>query len=267
MSRQHPEQGAITPHDLRLAIAQGEIVPYYQPQVDLTTGAIAGFETLVRWRHPTRGPIRPDAFMPLAEAIGACVPLGRQLLTVSCRQLATWRARYPGVTVPVLAVNLSARQFRRPDLVPSVVAVLTENGLDPEQLMLEVPETVALEDPAVGRTILATLRALGVRLALDDYGTGRSSLAALPGLPVDTLKIDPSFFRESAHNRALVSTVSVLAQGLGLSTIAEGLETATHVRWAREVGCTLAQGYYFGRPLPAAECETLWATGLRCTVP
>jgi EAL domain-containing protein (putative c-di-GMP-specific phosphodiesterase class I) len=171
------------------------------------------------------------------------------------------------VTTPVLAVNLSARQFRRPDLVTSVATILTETGFAPDQILLEVPETVALERPEVGRAVLAALRALGVRLAIDDYGTGHSSLAALPRVPVNTLKIDPSFFREGEHNRALVRTVAVLAQGLGLSTIAEGLETDAHVRWAREVGCTLGQGYYFARPLPAEECEALWATGLRCSLP
>lgn len=261
-----PPQRALA-RDLRLALARGEIVTYYQPQVDLATGTIAGLEALVRWRHPTRGLVRPGDFMPLAEEMGICVPLGRQILADSCRQLVAWRARYPSVTAPVLAVNLSARQFRRPDLVESVAAALAETGFAPAQLLLEVPETVALARPEVGRAILAALRALGVGVAIDDYGTGHSSLAALPRLPINTLKIDPSFFRESAHNRALVRAVTVLAQGLGLSTIAEGLETAAHVCWAREVGCTLGQGFYFARPLPAEECEALWATGLRCPVP
>jgi EAL domain-containing protein (putative c-di-GMP-specific phosphodiesterase class I) len=253
--------------DLRLALARGEIVIYYQPQIDLATGTIAGLETLVRWRHPTRGLVRPGDFMPLAEEMGLCVPLGRRILAESCRQLVAWRARYPGVTTPVLAVNLSARQFRRPDLVTNVATLLAETEFAPDQLLLEVPETVALERPEVGRAVFAALRALGVRLAIDDYGTGHSSLADLPHLPVDTLKIDPSFFRESEHNRALVRAVTVLAQGLGLSTIAEGLETAAHVHWAREEGCALGQGYYFARPLPAEECEALWAIGLRCPLP
>ena len=269
MPRHQPAQppGTAPARDLRLALERGEIVPYYQPQVDLTTGVIVGLETLVRWQHPTRGQVRPGEFIPLAEATGLCVPLGYRVLAEACRQFAAWCAHYPALRAPVLAVNLSTRQFQRPELVSDVAAVLAEAGVAPGQLLLEVPETAALACPQEGVAILGALRALGVGLAIDDYGTGCSSLAALPRLPVDALKIDPSFFQEGKHNRALVQAVATLARGLGLAATAEGLETAAQVRWAREAGCTLGQGFYFARPLPAAECEALWAAGLRCALP
>ena len=269
MMSHRPDQppGDDPARDLRLAIEWGQIVPYYQPQVDLTTGAVVGLEALVRWQHPTRGQVRPGEFIPLAEATGLCVPLGHRVLAEACRQFAAWCAHYPALRTPVLAVNLSGRQFQSPELVPDVANVLAEAGVAPGQLLLEVPETAALACPRDGVTILGALRALGVGLAIDDYGTGRSSLVDLPRLPVDALKIDPAFFQEGEHNRALVQAVATLARGLGLTVTAEGLETDAQVRWAREAGCTLGQGYYFARPLPAAECEALWADGLYCALP
>jgi EAL domain-containing protein (putative c-di-GMP-specific phosphodiesterase class I) len=262
------EQSALElERDLRRAIEGGELAVYYQPQVDLANGVIAGMEALVRWRHPARGMVSPGLFMPLAEETGLCVPIGRRMLREACRQLVAWRARYPGLAAPFVSVNLSGRQFRSPELVAEVAAVLAETGLAPGLLKLEVPETDALARPEAGAATCGALRALGVWLAIDDYGTGCSSLSGLPLMPVDTLKIDPSFFRAGEHNRVLVRAVAGLAHGLGLDVTAEGLETAADVAWAREVGCALGQGYVFARPLPAEEFEGLWEAGLRFALP
>ena len=253
--------------DLRRAIAGGELVVYYQPKVDLATGVIAGMESLVRWRHPVRGLVSPGVFVPLAEETGLCVPMGWWILAESCRQLVTWRARYPALAAPFVSVNLSERQFNDPGVATEVANVLAETGLPPGLLKLEVHETVALARPEASVATFGALRALGVRLAIDDYGTGYSTLAALPLMPVDTLKIDPSFFREGEHNRVLVRVVAELARGLGLDVTAEGVETAAAVAWARAAGCALGQGYFFARPLPAEECEAWWEAGLRYGLP
>lgn len=253
--------------DLRRAIEREELVVYYQPKVDLATGVMVGMEALVRWRHPTRGLVSPGVFIPLAEETGLCVPLGRWILAESCRQLVVWRARYPELAAPFISVNLSARQFNSPDIVAEVAGILAEAGLAPGLLKLEVPETAALARPEVGAATFRALRALGVLLAIDDYGTGYSSLASLPLMPVDTLKIDPSFFCEGEHNRVLVRVVAGLASGLGLDVTAEGLETTADVAWAREAGCTLGQGYFFAPPLPAEACEARWEAGVHFALP
>jgi EAL domain-containing protein (putative c-di-GMP-specific phosphodiesterase class I) len=261
------EERFLLERDLRWAIERRELIINYQPKVDLASGVVAGFESLVRWQHPTRGLVSPGLFIPLAEETGLCVPLGRWILAESCHQFVAWRARYPELVAPFVSVNLSERQFNSPELVAEVAGILAEAGMEPGLLKLEVPETAAMARPEAGVATFKALRALGVLLAIDDYGTGYSSLAALPLMPVDTLKIDPSFFREGEHNRVLVRTVAGLAHGLGLDVTAEGLETAADVAWAREAGCTLAQGYYFARPLPAEECTALWEMGLRFVLP
>ena len=261
------EDAATFERELRHAVEHGELVPYYQPKVDLLTGVVAGMEALIRWPHPQRGLISPGRFMPLAEELGLCVPIGRAMLTATCRQLVAWRARYPTLAAPTLAVNLSERQFRLPDLAEIVATVLAETGLAPALLTLEVPETVALAHPAAGVATCAALRAIGVSLAIDDYGMGYSSLVQLPRLPINALKLDPYFFTPGESNRAIVRAVATLAQGLGLEVTAEGLETAAHIAWAREVGCALGQGYYFAPPLLAADFEHLWAAGLRVALP
>lgn len=253
--------------DLQLALERGELVPYYQPKVDLATGVVAGMEALIRWQHPERGLVTPGQFMPLAEETGLCVSIGRMILTEACRQLVAWQARYPTLTAPMVAVNVSDRQFQRPDLVAVVATTLAETGLNPALLKLEIPETAAMAQPAEGAAILHALRTLGVRLAIDDYGLGYSPLAALPLMPINTLKLDPLFLQPGDTNRAIVRAIAVLAEGLGLDVTAEGLETAEQVLWAREVGCTLGQGYYFAPSLPAEEFEALWETGLRFALP
>ena len=253
-------------HDLRLAVERGAVAVHYQPKVDLTSGAITELEALARWHHPTRGPIPPGVFIRLAEETGLIVALGRQVLTAACRQLVRWRHAHPGVATPTLAVNLSARQFRHAGLAADVAAILAATGLDAALLQLEITETAAMEHPDEAIATLRALKALGVRLALDDFGTGYSSLAYLQHLPVDALKIDRSFFRAGAANRAIVRAATELAHGLGLDVTAEGLETADQVAWAREAGCDLGQGFYFARALPE-EFAALWAAGRTFDLP
>jgi diguanylate cyclase (GGDEF)-like protein/PAS domain S-box-containing protein len=254
-------------HELRRAIAAEELCIHYQPKVDLATGRVGGLEALVRWRHPVRGLVAPGEFIPLAEETGLIVPLGRWVLREACQQLREWHQRYPQVALPFIAVNLSPRQFRHVELVADVAAILAESGLPADRLALEVTETAAMAQIAATSATLAALKELGVRLALDDFGTGHSSLAYLQRLPMDTLKIDRSFFQDAEHNRAIVRAVADLAHGLGLDITAEGLETAAQVRWAREVGCDRGQGFYFARPLPVEDLEVLWAADLIFDLP
>ena len=221
----------------------------------------------MRWRHPTRGLIAPGDFIPLAEETGLIVPLGRWTLRVACEQAVTWAARHPDIPAPRLAVNLSAREFRDPDLVASVAATLAATALPPDRLILEVTESSALEQVEEAIATMQALRALGVRLALDDFGTGHASLAYLQRLPLDTLKLDRSFFTDTPQNRAIVGAVATLAHGLGLDVTAEGLETAAQVAWARGAGCDRGQGYFFARPLPTDAITALWEGGLIFDLP
>jgi EAL domain-containing protein (putative c-di-GMP-specific phosphodiesterase class I) len=254
-------------HELRLAVERRAVSVHYQPKVDLTSGAAVELEALARWAHPARGLVLPGAFLPLAEETGLIVPLGRQVLREACRQMVVWRAAYPGVAPPALAVNLSPRQFRHAELVADVAATLAATGLDAALLKLEITETAAMERPDEAIATLRALKALGVRLALDDFGTGYSSLAYLPHLPVDALTIDRGFFRAGAANRAIARAVTDLAHGLGLDVTAEGLETAAQVAWARDAGCDRGQGDYFVRPLPVVGVDALWAAGLTFDLP
>ncbi len=250
-------------HDLRGALGRDELRVHYQPLLDLATGRVVLLEALVRWQHPARGLLTPGAFIPLAEETGLIVPLGRWILAEACRQFQIWPSPRPAA----LAVNLSPRQFRDPALVADVAAILAATGLPADRLVLEVTETVAMERVDETIATMAALRALGVGLALDDFGTGHSSLAYLQRLPLDMLKIDRTFFRDTAENRAIVGAVVGLAHGLGLGVTAEGLETAAQASWAREAGCDRGQGYYFARPLPPEELAAHWAAGRIAGVP
>jgi diguanylate cyclase (GGDEF)-like protein len=252
-------------HDLRGALGRDELRVHYQPLLDLATGRVVLLEALVRWQHPARGLLTPGAFIPLAEETGLIVPLGRWILAEACRQFQRWPSPRPAPAA--LAVNLSLRQFRDPALVADVAAILAATGLPADRLVLEVTETVAMERVEETIATMAALRALGVGLALDDFGTGYSSLAYLQRLPLDTLKIDRTFFRDTAENRAIVGAVVGLAHGLGLGVTAEGLETAAQASWARDAGCDRGQGYYFARPLPPEELVAHWAAGRIAGVP
>ncbi|HEU4346344.1 MAG TPA: EAL domain-containing protein [Actinoplanes sp.] len=242
--------------DLRLALERGELELHYQPTVELATNQVVGFEALVRWQHPTRGLISPLDFIPIAEGTGLIVPLGRWVIAESCRQAVAW-----GMDRPVkMAVNVSVRQFDRCDLPAIVGEVLAETGMPAGQLCLEMTESVLMTDTEETLAALVRLKALGVSLAIDDFGTGYSSLAYLRRFPVDTLKIDRSFVErlgEQTDDAALANTIVQLGQSLGMSTVAEGIEEFGQYAALREMGCTYAQGYYFSRPVPAADAGRL----------
>jgi len=241
---------------LRQALAADALALHFQPQRDLRTGTFVGAEALVRWHSPEHGPIPPDDFIPLAEETGLILPLGRWVLTQACRQACRWQAAL-GRPI-VMAVNLSVPEFQHPDLPVAIARVLAETGLPATSLQLEITESAAVQDLDRAGATLVALRALGVRLALDDFGTGYSSLSHLQHLPVDTLKIDRSFFGpdaegQGARGRAIVPAIAALALALGLTVVAEGLETAAHIARARDAGCDLGQSYGLARPLPAAD--------------
>jgi len=245
-------------NDLRHAVERDELLLYYQPQLNLHSGEIFGMEALVRWRHPVRGLVSPAEFIPLAEETGLIVPIGEWVLRTACTQNQAWRAAgLPAVTV---AVNLSARQFEAQDMVALAAQVLSETGLDPGHLELELTESAAMGDAEAFIVMTEGLKNLGATLSIDDFGTGYSSLSYLQRFAIDRLKIDQSFVRDivqSPDSAAIVVAVIALAHGLGLAVIAEGVETEAQLNFLRARGCDEMQGYYFSKPLPAAEFEQL----------
>jgi diguanylate cyclase (GGDEF)-like protein/PAS domain S-box-containing protein len=245
--------------DLRHALQNDELHLDYQPQF-IADGQLIGFEALLRWKHPKRGMIMPDKFIPIAEETGLIVPLGNWVLDQACRQLAIWhRSGHPDLRV---AVNVSTLQFERQDWMETISDSLRRTGIPPSCLELELTESVIMKncERAAGR--LTELRALGVRSAIDDFGTGYSSLKYLQNLPIDTLKIDQSFVRNldpSAHvqsaNGAIVQAIVTLAQQLGLRVVAEGVETHEELEVLRRLGCDFVQGYLFSRPMSVEQCD------------
>ena len=249
-------------NDLRAALERGEFLLHYQPKVDLQTGAISHVEALVRWHHPRRGLVLPGEFVPLAEETGLIIPLGRWVLEEACARVRRWQEIYPSAPTLVADVNLSAKQFRQPDLAEDVSNILKETGLDPACLELEITEGVLMDDAPATGAVLAELKALGVRVAVDDFGTGYSSLSYLKRFSVDTLKIDRAFvggLGTDPEDAALVSGMIGLAQALGLDVVAEGVETERQVAILKEMGCGMAQGYHFSRPLSDEAATVLLA--------
>jgi diguanylate cyclase (GGDEF)-like protein len=240
--------------DLRHALQRGEFELFYQPLIDLHTETAGGFEALLRWRHPDRGIVPPDKFIPLAEEIGAIVPIGEWVLRHACLAAASWPDDLR------VSVNLSPTQFKVRDLVGTVGAALQDSGLAPDRLELEITETVMLQDTAATLATLHDLRNLGVRIAMDDFGTGYSSLSYLRCFPFDRIKIDQSFIRELGRQRdsgAIVRAVIALGRELGMATTAEGVETPEQLRALAEAGCSDIQGYLFIRPVPLKEIPFL----------
>jgi diguanylate cyclase (GGDEF)-like protein len=236
-------------HDLRGALEANQFHLVFQPQVRLDTTELTGFEALLRWKHPSRGLVSPAEFIPIAEENGLIVPIGEWVLRTACATAACW----PNLTI---AVNLSPVQFRSRGLVAMVTSALAEAGLPPQRLELEVTETALLDDSEATIEILHQLRSLGVRVSLDDFGVGYSSLSYLRKFPFDRIKIDRSFvgtLGESPESIAIVRTIASLGAVLGVETTAEGVETIEQLEFVRECGCTAVQGYYFGKPCPAAE--------------
>jgi diguanylate cyclase (GGDEF)-like protein/PAS domain S-box-containing protein len=236
--------------DMRRGIEQNEFTVYYQPKVDLKTGKIVSMEALVRWQHPQRGFISPAKFIPFAEETGLIEPLGKIVLETACREAVAWQ---PKVGEPiVVAVNLSAIQFRNPNLVEEVHEVLLRTGLPAQALELEITESAVLGDVNATIATLGELKKLGIRLAIDDFGTGYSNLGHLRKFPVDVLKIDQSFVRGMSgvlDDTPIVEAVISLAKALELHVVAEGVETAQQMEQLKDLGCDLGQGYYFAKPL------------------
>jgi diguanylate cyclase (GGDEF)-like protein len=251
--------------ELTRAIERGEFALHYQPQLELPTGKITGWEALVRWRHPERGLLLPVAFLSVAEESGLITQIGKLVLEEACRQAKEWQEQHPAADAPLkMSVNISARQFQRPDeLVREVAQVLEETGLAPGSLVLEITESMIMKEAERNVDVLERLRGLGVQVAVDDFGTGYSSLAYLKRFPVDMLKVDKSFvdgLGENLEDTAIVEAVINLAHALGLRTVAEGIETTGQLDQLRALGCELGQGYYFSRPLPAHKASALPAS-------
>jgi diguanylate cyclase (GGDEF)-like protein/PAS domain S-box-containing protein len=251
-------------NQLKVALERSEFGLHYQPMVDVRTGTIVHMEALLRWHHPQRGVVLPSEFIPLAEETDLIIPLGRWVLKEACNQIRRWQELYPRAPTLVADVNLSARQFHQPDLGGGVAKILNEAGLDPSHLELEITESVLMEDAPSTVASLKQLKDLGVRVAIDDFGTGYSSLSYLKHLPVDTLKIDRSFIsglNTDLDDEVLVSGMINLARALGLRVVAEGVETEQQAARLKAMGCELAQGYHFYRPVSAEAATSLLANG------
>lgn len=246
--------------NLRNAIKTGQFTLHYQPQVR-RGGQIVGVEALIRWNHPDRGLVEPDEFIYVAEEMGLIFPIGEWALETACRQLVEWRGRGVGTGVR-MSVNVSARQFQDPMFVDKVKATLNEAGLAARSLELELTESAAMRDVVHSIRTLKALNRLGVRASIDDFGTGYSSLAYLRQFPIDTVKIDRSFIEniaDSPDSASIVTAIITLAETLGMTTIAEGVETEEQLALLQASSCPVYQGFHFGAPLPAAEIEQVLA--------
>jgi PAS domain S-box-containing protein len=236
--------------DLRRAVDQGEFRVYYQPIMSLQTGKITGFEALTRWQRP-QGILSPIAFIAVAEETGLIIPMNRQLLREACQHLRSWQSEFPSSPPLTMSVNITSREFAQPDLISEIRKSVEQTGIDPGCLQFEIIETIAMGDAEKSGSVLAQLKALGVRLSIDDFGTGYSSLSRLRRIPVDTLKIDRAFIsnmESDPENREIVRAIIVLAHNLGLKVVAEGTETEEHVSLLKQFNCEMAQGYLFSRP-------------------
>jgi diguanylate cyclase (GGDEF)-like protein len=255
--------------ELHNGIIRHELYLDYQPVIDIITGRIAGAEALVRWNHPVRGKVSPVEFIPVAERSGLIVPLGLWVLREACEQLAAWQTEFGDDSITSVNVNVAARQLRESGFVDEVVAVLSDTGLTPQNLVVEVTESSVLDGRQVRETLVA-LHDLGVRLALDDFGTGQSSLSLLRAVPVDVLKLDKSFVDgicdgEDRGRLAVAAAVAQLAENLQLKAVAEGIETEDQMDRLRQMGYRYGQGFFMAKPMPPAEVGALMAKARAAT--
>ena len=249
-------------NNLQKAIKNKELILHYQPKVSMQTGKMIGVEALLRWQHPDWGLISPDRFIPIAEESGLIKPIGNWVLREACRQNRAWQDM--GLPAIPVAVNLSVVELRQPTFVQEVTRVLMQSGMAPEHLELEVTESIAIQEYTEVISWLQKLKEMGVRLSIDDFGTGYSSLSYLKRLPIDTIKIDKSFIHDigiDLNDAAIVDAIISMSHSLGLSVIAEGVETKEQLDFLKTHHCDEIQGYYFGRPVPAAEFEIMLRDG------
>jgi EAL domain-containing protein (putative c-di-GMP-specific phosphodiesterase class I) len=249
-----------TERALRKALETGELRLHYQPVVTLDGAGIHSIEALVRWQHPERGLVLPGEFIPIAEESDLILQIGAWTLREACEQACRWRESLGDLAPLPVSVNVSARQLAQAELPEIVKQVLVETGLSAGDLAIEITETALIEESSVPAASLRELRSLGVRILLDDFGTGYSSLSHLQRFPIDALKIDRSFVMHlgaGKGDRAIVRAIAAMAGALGIEVVAEGVESAEQAAEAQALGCGRAQGYYFARPAPPAEIESL----------
>jgi diguanylate cyclase (GGDEF)-like protein/PAS domain S-box-containing protein len=250
--------------DLQRALERQELFLHYQPIIDLTTHQLVGFEALVRWHHPRWGNISPASFIPLAEETGLILSIGEWTQRTACQQLQRWRGQYPQAADLTMSVNLSVKQFGSPNLISSIDETLADTGLSYQHLHLEITESALIDNPETAESILCALQERGVQLGIDDFGTGYSSLSMVHQFPVQVLKIDRSFTHRLAvddRGIAMVQSILALAHNLGMTAIAEGVETKEQLGHLQKLNCPMAQGYYFSKPLPASAAEQLLLNG------
>jgi EAL domain-containing protein (putative c-di-GMP-specific phosphodiesterase class I) len=237
--------------DLRRALEQGEFLLHYQPKVELVTGLITGVEALLRWKHPLRGIVSPKEFIPLAEETGLIVPIGEWALATACARTKAWQDQ--GFEKISVAVNLSARQFGDPMLLPKLTRIIRESGLHPSSLELEITESLVMSHRGNAVAVIESLKSIGVQIALDDFGTGYSSLAYLKRFPIDSIKIDRSFIQDipaDSDDKKITRAIIAMAHSMRLKVVAEGVETAAQLSFLRSQCCDAVQGYFLHRPLP-----------------
>jgi EAL domain-containing protein (putative c-di-GMP-specific phosphodiesterase class I) len=252
--------------DLRMAIEREEFEVHYQPEIDLATGAVVSVEALLRWNHPDLGLLLPEDFLDVAEDTGIIVSIGTWVLEQALARATTWSGIGPGGADLTLSVNLSGRQVGSPALVPLVASELDRFGWPAERLVVELDESMLMDDREVTLDALTELQRLGVRIAIDDFGTGYSSLSYLHRFPIDVVKIDPSFvvtLREDGTGSPVVTAIVQMAHDLGIVAAAEGVEHEDQLLALRELGCDRAQGFHFCGALPAAELDELLREGRR----
>ena len=249
--------------DLRKSIDRNEFVLHYQPIVSMASGAIIGFEALIRWNHPERGLIPPDTFIPIAEETGLIIPIGRWVLKEACCDLMAWQKKLKTAHPLFMSVNISSKQFLRPNLLKEIRQILSESRLPPEQLKLEITETALMQNTDETLQLIEKLKEIGIKIVIDDFGTGYSSMSYLQQLPIDTLKVDRSFVSKMSsapdENKKIVETIIALAHELNMNVVAEGVETHEQHSVLSAMKCQLAQGFLFSRPLEKEKMEALIA--------
>ncbi len=254
--------------DLAYALHRRELEVFYQPIVNLETAFIAGFEALLRWRHPVRGLVMPLEFIPIAEESGLIIPIGAWVLERACLQLQAWQQRHPRSPALSMNVNLSVKQLQDPRLTGRIEELLAQTGIHPETLKLELTESTFIGELESARHVLCRLREMGIGVKLDDFGTGYSSLSYLRNLPFEALKIDRSFVAQmdtDCGTRAIVETIVGLAKALDMQVVAEGIESESQRAGLLGMGCRTGQGFLFSKPVPAEAAECMLMRGAHCS--